>query len=87
MTERRAQPRLLDSDLIILCWDDGSSRHKQLGKLNDVSDTGVGILVDYPLPIGASVTFSYGSRGQGELSGVVRHHTRQDNGHVIGIEI
>jgi hypothetical protein len=83
MTERRSQPRLLDAELVMLGWEEGATRLKQLGNVEDVSRNGVGVVVLDALPVGASVTVSYGKE---ELTGIVRHHSRRESGHFLGIE-
>jgi hypothetical protein len=83
MTERRSQPRLLDAELVLLGWQAGATQLKQLGNVEDVSRNGVGVLADEPLPVGTTVTLSYGEE---ELSGIVRHHSLRENGCFLGIE-
>jgi PilZ domain len=83
MTERRSQPRLLDADLVMVGWEENSTKLNQLGSVHDVSPGGLGVLVSHALPVGTSVTISY---GEGELNGIVRHNSQLIDGHFMGIE-
>ncbi len=86
MTERRSQPRLLDCELVTICWPEDAENRNQLGKVNDVSLGGVGIRVDHPVPIGVPVTIYYNSLFDSPLNGVVRHRSEHPNGYSLGIE-
>jgi hypothetical protein len=83
MTERRTQPRLTASDLVLLGWNDGIGKLNQLGNVQDLSLGGMGILVHDALPVGTPVTVSY---GYGELTGIVRHSSELIDATFIGIE-
>jgi hypothetical protein len=83
MTERRLHPRLSDSDLILVSWDENGVRLNQLGNVKDLSLGGMGILLDRAFPVGTVVTVSY---GEGELTGVVRHNSELIDSQLIGIE-
>ena len=83
MTDFRSEQRLLDSELVMLCWQENQTTFKQLGNVENVSLDGVGLVVDDPLCLGTEVTITY---GEGELFGVVRHHSRLVDGHFLGIE-
>jgi hypothetical protein len=71
----------------MISWVEGERSLKQLGNVNDVSLNGMGILVDYPLPVGTSVTIAYDSLSNGTLTGTVRHHSQGLDGHILGIEL
>lgn len=86
MTERRSQPRLLDCELVTVCWQEDAENRNQLGNVNDVSLGGVGVQVDHSIPIGAAVTIYYNSLFDSPLSGVVRHRSEHPNGFSLGIE-
>jgi hypothetical protein len=86
MPERRSQPRLLDSELVMIGWVERQMTLKQLGNVNDISLGGMGIRVDHPLPVGTSVTICYDSPN-GMLTGTVRHHSKGLDGHFLGIEL
>jgi hypothetical protein len=83
MTERRLQPRLLDSELLMVSWEDNGVKLNHLGNVKDLSLGGMGILIGCALPVGTLVKVSY---GEGELAGIVRHHSELVDGHFIGIE-
>ena len=83
MPERRSQLRLVDSDLVMLTWEQSSVELKQLGNVADVSLNGIGIIVDQLIPPGTAVQISY---GDGELTGLVRHHSPAGEAHSLGIE-
>jgi PilZ domain len=82
--ERRSQPRLLDAELVMIGWQEGATRLKQLGNVEDVSQNGMGVIAQDDLPVGTSVTIAYGE--QEELTGVVRHHSEREDGYFLGIE-
>jgi PilZ domain len=84
MRERRSQTRLLDAELVMLSWLEGATWLKQLGNVEDVSQNGMGLIVQEDLPVGTSVTISYGE--EEELTGVVRHHSERAEGYFLGIE-
>ncbi len=87
MNERRSQPRFVDTELVIVSCEKHSTTLKQLGNVEDVSQDGLGVIVDHALPVGSPVTISYGdSYLEGELTGVVRHYSLRRDGHFIGIE-
>src|SRR3954452_12517139 len=69
MVERRSQPRFLDAELVMLAWDEGSTKLMQLGNVEDLSLNGMGLIVSNGLPVGTSLTITYGDR---DLTGVVR---------------
>ena len=81
--ERRLQPRLVDSELVMICWEENATSLKQLGNVDDVSLGGVGLVVGQALPVGTPVQVSY---GEGVLAGIVRHHTPRGDDHIVGIE-
>jgi PilZ domain len=83
MAERRTQPRITTSDLVMVGWNDGAGKLSQLGNVEDLSLGGMGILVYDDLPVGTPVCVTY---GHGELSGIVRHSSAKDHGIFIGIE-
>ena len=83
MTERRMQPRLADSDLVMLTWQESSVELKQLGNVADVSLDGLGIIVDQLIPAGTAVQVSY---GDGNLLGVVKHHLIAGDAYCLGIQ-
>lgn len=83
IAERRAQPRLTASELVMIGWHDGAGKLNQLGNVQDLSLDGMGILVHDALPVGTPVTVSY---GYGELTGTVRHSSQLIDATFIGVE-
>ena len=84
MLERRSQVRLTDIELVMLSWEENGTTMKQLGNVEDVSLNGMGVIIDNALSVGTLLTISY---GEGNLTGIVRHHRRQAERHFIGIEL
>jgi hypothetical protein len=83
MTERRTQPRLTSSELVLVSWSEESAKLNQPGTVQNLSLDGMGILVHEFLPVGIPVTVSY---GYGELNGTVRHSSQLIDATFIGIE-
>ncbi len=85
MTERRAQPRLLDADLVLVSWeDDHANRLIQLGNVEDISLNGLGFIVDDPIRPGTRISISYGDE---KLTAIVMHNAKHyDGGYFTGIE-
>src|SRR5689334_2781388 len=84
MVERRSQARFLDTELVMLSWVENGVTLKQLGNVQDVSLSGMGIIVDDALPEGMLLSITYGN---GSLTGIVRHHTDRGQEHFVGIEL
>ncbi len=82
MPERRGATRTSDSDLVMLTWDQDSVPLKQLGNIEDVSQTGLGVIVEQALPVATKVHISYGDN---KLTGTVRHHSQREYGFFMGI--
>jgi PilZ domain len=83
MPDRRSQSRISDAELVMLSWDENGTTFRQLGSVENLSLNGVGIIVDDALPVGTTVTMTY---GEGELTAVIRHCTALSEGHSIGVE-
>lgn len=83
MTERRSQPRLNSSQLVLVSWTKEGAKLNQTGKVQNLSLDGMGILVQESLPVGIPVTVSY---GYGELKGTVRHSLQVIDATFIGME-
>jgi len=56
MTERRLQPRLSDSDLVLISWHENGTRLNELANVTDLSVSGTGIALDRAVPVGTAVT-------------------------------
>lgn len=85
MIERRAHPRLLDCELVVVHWNNGTERLQQLGNVDDVSRGGMSVRVDDPIPVGSTVKISYESLFNGLLTGTVKHHLERPEGVFLGI--
>ena len=83
MNEQRSQARVLDVELVMISWEESSLTCKQLGNVEDLSPDGISVVVDYALPVGSSVTISY---GEGWLNGIVGHCAPCVEGYWAGIE-
>jgi hypothetical protein len=67
----------------MLGWDEDGVRMKQLANVEDVSLNGMGLVISNPLSVGITVTITYGDE---DLVGTVRHQSRRNEGHLIGVE-
>jgi hypothetical protein len=83
MSECRSQVRVLDAELVMISWEQNSSTFKQLGNVEDLSPDGTSVVVDHGMPVGTSVTMTY---GEGELTGIVRHCAPCADGYSMSIE-
>jgi hypothetical protein len=81
--DRRSEPRLEDSELAVLTWEENGTTLQQIGNVDNLSLNGAGIVADYPLPLSTPISLTY---GEGELTAVVRHCKPLDEGHFIGVE-
>lgn len=86
MNDRRSEPRMLDCELVVVSWQEGAETRERIGNVNDVSLGGVGVKLDYPIPVGTSVTVSYNSLFDNPLTGVVQHRSESPGGYHLGIE-
>ena len=85
MPDRRAHARLLDCELVVVHWNDGSRDLEQLGNVDDVSLGGMRVRVDHPIPVDSVVKISYESLFDGMLTGTVKHISEQLDGVFLGI--
>lgn len=83
MTDQRSQPRISDAELVMLAWNENGTRFRQFGNVENLSLNGAGMIVDDALPLGITVTMTY---GEGELTAIVRHCAAVAEGHFIGVE-
>jgi len=83
MIERRFHPRLRHTELIMICWEENSTKSNQIASVRDVSPGGIAILAGQALPVGTPVTITC---GKGELTGIVRHNSQLVDGNCMGIE-
>jgi hypothetical protein len=84
MLERRKQRRLIDSDLVVLTWQNCTGYTKQLGTVERSSQNSLDLVVGKSLPVMTSLTIFYcGS----ELFGIVRYLEPRRVGYLLGIEL
>jgi PilZ domain-containing protein len=83
MSERRSQQRFLDAELVMLAWDVDRTKLMELGNVEDLSLNGMGVIVSNAIQVGTAVSITYGDR---DFTGIVRHQSRREEGHFIGIE-
>ncbi len=83
MPEKRAEPRFLCSDLVMLRWsDDERRRHEETVVLENISTSGACVQAEVPVTESARVTLLCGSA---EFHGYVRSCYLRDDGYFIGI--
>jgi hypothetical protein len=83
MIERRTESRLLCSDLVDVTWTGRDGRFRRaVANLEDISPSGVCLLLDIQLPLDTLVRIAYGA---GELCGRVRYARYRDIGYFTGI--
>jgi hypothetical protein len=83
MNERRSQVRVLDAELVMISWQQDSATFKQLGNVEDFSPDGISVVVDHAIPVGTSLTMTY---GDGCLTGIVRYYAPCSDGCFMGIQ-
>src|SRR5438552_1321994 len=70
MLDRRAEPRLLCADVVAIEWTDKSGHICHCAaNLEDISQSGLGLQVEHPLPLLTTVHISH---ERGELVGRVK---------------
>jgi hypothetical protein len=83
MQDRRAEPRLLCSDIVEVDWTDQSGQPQQTtALLDDIAASGACLNLDNPLPLGTAVVIRY---HDGRLEGSVSYCFFQDIGYYIGV--
>ncbi len=83
--DRRIDMRLLCAELVELIWLDPSGRERRrIGNLEDISQNGMCIQLETPIPIGTDIRMQYGSV---QLTGIVRYTHCRDQAYFVGIEL
>ena len=83
MPEKRAEPRYLCSDLVILCWSDRTqAKREETVVLENISASGACVQAEAPVDETARVTLRC---GRAEFHGSVRSCYWRDAGYFIGI--
>ena len=82
--ERRREPRQLCSEFVQVAWlDDHENRISFVVVLEDVSQAGLAVSSDLPMPVGRTVHLhTRGFDGEGE----VRYCELGDYGYIVGME-
>jgi hypothetical protein len=83
MLERRSEPRITAVDVVTISWEEGLMTRQQLGNIQNLSLSGVGILIDHELAVGTHITMSF---REGKSTGIVRHCTELVDRYFIGVE-
>ncbi len=82
MPEKRAEPRYLCSDLVLLLWRDGARPREETAVLENISASGACVQVEVPVPENAGVILR--CRGS-EFHGSVRACYLRDEGYFLSI--
>jgi hypothetical protein len=82
MKERRAEPRLLCSDLIKVCME-GDEPAELTANLEEISPSGACVLFEQPVPAGTRLRLLLGRH---TFHGQVRHCTRNEIGYFVGVQ-
>jgi hypothetical protein len=83
MQDRRLEPRLLCADLINVWWNDESGATCQaVANLEDISNSGVCLQVDGPVPYDTLVHIAHPKL---EFEGRVRYCVYRDIGYFVGV--
>ena len=84
MTEKRAETRMLCSELVDVWWEDSTGRsHKALANLEDISLSGVCLQLDDPVPLDTVLRISHPN---GEFQGDVRYCLFREIGYFLGVQ-
>lgn len=83
MQDRRNNSRLFCADLIEVTWSDGGRIRHSVANLEDISSSGICLMLESALPLGVEVTVRVGTA---ELKGIARHATSGEAGFLIGVE-
>ena len=85
MLDRRAELRMLCADVVEIHWTDrsGHTRHCD-ANLDDISQSGVGLQVEHPIPLLTRVHIRH---EQGELAGKVKSCLFRETGYLMGVEL
>jgi hypothetical protein len=84
MQERRAEVRMLSSDMVTVSWKDEKGRSRPAtGLLEDISPSGACIQLDVPVPLGAQMEWKTPKQ---KFTGRVRYCVYREIGYFVGIE-
>lgn len=84
MQERRTEPRLLCADLVPVQWKDKNGRARRAtANLEDISNSGACLQLDYAIPVNTAVKISY---SKGVLEGTIRYCVYREIGYYLGVQ-
>ncbi len=84
MNERRAETRMLCSELVDVHWKDITGRQmRALANLEDISGSGVCLQVDTPVPLDTVLRICH---PKGEFQGRVRYCLYREFGYFLGVQ-
>jgi hypothetical protein len=83
--EKRANNRLLCSDLVRLTWSEpGGARRAEIAVLENMSLSGVGLFLGVHVSDGSEIKIA---ANDASLTGAVRSCKFRENGYVVGVEL
>lgn len=77
------ESRSFCADLVEVAWTEDNRRHHRVANLEDISPTGICLMLEISLPVGREVSVRMEGR---DLGGVIRHSTQGEAGFLLGIE-
>ncbi len=84
MTEKRAETRMLCSELVDIHWKDCTGRQRSaLANLEDISGSGVCLQMDSPVPLDTALRICH---SKGEFQGSVRYCLYREIGYFLGVQ-
>jgi hypothetical protein len=84
MIERRKPRRQIDRDLAVLTWQNGTGYLKQLGTVQQKTQSTLDVVVGKPLPVTTTLSIFYGDN---QFTGIVRHLEQRGTGYSLGVEL
>src|SRR5205823_8256899 len=82
--DRRARLRMLCADVVEIEWTEKNGRNRRCrANLEDISRSGVGLLIDRPLPLLTIVRIRH---ERAELVGKVKYCALREIGYLLGVE-
>jgi hypothetical protein len=85
MQEKRADSRMLCSELVDVHWQDGHGQpRKVLANLEDISSSGVCLQMDTPVPLDTMLRICH---NKGEFQGSVRYCLFREIGYFLGVQL
>jgi hypothetical protein len=83
--ERRSHPRVrVVDEMVRITWQENETPLAQLANVANVSQTGLGLYVDFPIAIGTILQIFVGDQ---KFTGMVTRHGSATNQHLIGVQL